>query len=57
MPSTPLGVLVERRKVALEAAEKIREGEALCVKAVDVVVIICGALLEDDIAEKIQQSA
>ena len=56
MPSTPPKELAERRKVASEAVEKIRESEALYAKAIDVVATIWGALLEYDTAMKIRQS-
>ena len=57
MPSTPLDVLTERRKVTSKAAEKIREDEALCTKATDEVATIQGALLEDDTVDNVRQSA
>ena len=57
MPSTPLEVLEERRRATSEAAEKIKEGEALCTKEADVVATIWGALLEDETTKNIRQSA
>ena len=52
--NTPPEVLEERRREESKAADKIREGEALCAKAVDVVATIWGALLEDETAEEIK---
>ena len=49
-------MLEKRRRVVSEAVEKIKEGESLCAKAVDVVATIWGTLLEDDTTEKIRQS-
>ena len=57
MPSTPPEVLVEIRKTSSEAAEKIREGEALCAKDSYDVATIYGALLKYDTSEKIKRSA
>ena len=57
MPSTPPKVLEERRRASSEAAEKFREGEAICAKAIDVVAYqetkqqrkekLCKALLKE----------
>ena len=57
MPSTPPEMLEERRRASSEAAEKIREGEALCTKAADDVATIWGALLEDETVEEIRCSS
>ena len=57
MPSTPPEVLEERRRVAYEAAEEIREGEALCAKAANAIATIWGALLEDETTKIIRKSA
>ena len=56
-PSTPQEVLEDRRREVSEAAEKIRQGETLCMKVTDVVATIWGVLLEDETVEKIRQSA
>ena len=45
---------MERRTVVSEAAEKIKDGEALYAKATDVVATIWETLLEDDETEKIR---
>ena len=56
MPSTPLEVLAEIKRAVSKAAEKIKEGESLCTKAVDSIATILGTLLEDDTTKKIRQS-
>ena len=56
MPSTPPKVLEERRRASSEAAEKIRQGETLCMKVTDVVATIWGVLLEDETTKNIRQS-
>ena len=57
MPSTPLEVLEERRRVGSKAVEKIREEKELCAKATDVVATIWGALLKDETNKEIRKSA
>ena len=55
--STPAEVLEERIRVASEAAGKITEGETHCAKAVGTVSMIWEALMEDETAENIRESA
>ena len=56
MPRISLEVLEERRRAVSEAANKIREGESLCTKSVDVVAIIWGVFLTNETTDKISQS-
>ena len=52
-PSTPPEVLEERSKVVSEAEERIRIGETICTKVVEVVFTMWEALMDDDTMDNI----